>query len=68
MYRKLYVAFIDQFVVQSQGLLSLRCSVNSQILITNRIAWEERKQGLKRVVMYFGEICSSFILISWENK
>lgn len=54
-HRRLHIAFSDQFLVEIQGPLNL-CCVNNQFLIKICISREVRKQCLKCIFMYSGEI------------
>jgi hypothetical protein len=49
-HRRLYITLFDEFVIQSQSLLNLRCSVLNQFSMNNWISSEERKQHRKRML------------------
>jgi hypothetical protein len=75
-YCRLCIAFIDHFVIQSQGPLNLCFSVNNQFPINNWISSEERKLCLKRMFVYFYETCGKCVCytpsvklpISWTGQ
>lgn len=61
MCHRLYIAFIDQIVIENQGLLNPCCSLNSRFLINSLMDREEIKQYLKCMFVHFYENCEKYI-------